>query len=199
MTARKFDADKLVLATHNQGKVAEIGRLLEPYNVECVSAGELGLSEPEETGKTFIDNAILKAQAAAQESGLVALADDSGLAVTALQGAPGIYSARCAGPEKDFAMAMAKVNDSLAESEDRSAAFICALALVWPDGHIETCEGRVDGHYAWPPRGEGGFGYDPAFVPVGYDLSFGEMSADEKQEISHRARAFQKLVQQCFA
>ncbi len=195
---RKFKEDKLVLATHNSGKVKEIGRLLAPYVQEFVSAGELGLSEPEETGDTFTANAILKAQAAAQESGQVALADDSGLSVTALNGEPGIYSARWAGEDKDFGAAMQQVHDRLGDSEDRSAAFICVLALAWPDGHVETFEGRADGQIIWPLRGDEGFGYDPMFEPEGHDRTFAAMTIEEKQAISHRARAFAKMVENCF-
>ncbi|MCB9991006.1 MAG: RdgB/HAM1 family non-canonical purine NTP pyrophosphatase [Rhodospirillales bacterium] len=195
---RKFDGKTLVLATHNQGKVREISALLEPYGVSCVSAAALRLDEPEETGGSFADNAILKALAAAKASGEIALADDSGLAVNALDGAPGIYSARWAGPEKDFGMAMQTVQDRLGESEDRSAAFVCVLALGWPDGHAEVVQGRCDGQIVWPPRGEKGFGYDPVFVPDGFDRSFAEMTQQEKQRISHRARAFAELVKTCF-
>ncbi|MCD8570676.1 MAG: RdgB/HAM1 family non-canonical purine NTP pyrophosphatase [Alphaproteobacteria bacterium] len=183
----------LVLATHNQGKVREIGELLEGVVAEVKSVGELGLPEPEETGSTFAENALLKARAAAQGSGLPALADDSGLAVNALGGAPGIYSARWAGPEKDFALAMNTVNESLNEFEDKSAAFVCALALVWPDGREEVFEGRADGHIVWPPRGDQGFGYDPIFVPDGLQTTFAEMSPAHKQQLSHRAKAFKKL------
>ncbi len=190
---KKFESGELVLATHNPGKVREIADLLGSYVGKIYSAGELGLSEPEETGSTFEANAILKAKAAAQESGYVALADDSGLAVNALGGQPGIYSARWAGPEKDFQAAMQKVQDELDDSEDRSAAFICVLALALPDGHVETFEGRVEGTLTWPPRGDKGFGYDPIFVPNGYDITFGEMDPTEKHKISHRADAFQKF------
>ncbi len=195
---RKFDGDKLVLATHNQGKVQEISALLKPYVSSFASAGDLGLEEPEETGATFAENAALKALAAAKESGEVALADDSGLAVTGLNGEPGIFSARWAGPSKDFAMAMQTVHDRLGDNPDRSAAFVCVLALAWPDGHVETVEGRVEGTLVWPPRGEKGFGYDPMFVPEGCDQSFAEMTAEEKQAISHRAQAFRRLVEACF-
>lgn len=195
---RKFDGEKLVLATHNQGKVREISALLEPYVDSFVSAGDLGLSEPEETGATFAANAALKALAAAQESGDVALADDSGLAVTGLNGEPGIFSARWAGPSKDFDMAMQTVHERLGDNPDRSAAFVCVLALAWPDGHVETVEGRIEGTLVWPPRGEKGFGYDPMFVPEGCDRSFAEMTTEEKQAISHRARAFRRLVEACF-
>jgi XTP/dITP diphosphohydrolase len=185
--------EKLVLATHNRGKVKEIADLMAPYRIEVVSASELGLPEPEETGTTFVENAELKARAAAFASGLPALADDSGLSVHALNGAPGIYSARWAGPEKDFSLAMRRVEKELGNAKDRRAAFICALALAWPDGETEVFEGRVDGVLIWPPRGDKGFGYDPVFVPEGHDRTFGEMEPARKHEISHRARAFARL------
>ena len=196
---RRFGGNKLVLATHNKGKVKEIAALLAPYDVDVVSAGDLDLPEPEETGATFIDNAKLKALAAATVSGLPALADDSGLSVNALDGAPGIYSARWAGPEKDFKIAMQRVQDELGDAADRGAAFVCALALAWPDGHTETFEGTVEGTLIWPPRGERGFGYDPMFIPLNYNKTFAEMEPVAKQAISHRARAFEKLVDGCFS
>ncbi len=196
---RKFTAPGLVIATHNPGKVREIADLLGPYVVAFESAGALGLPEPEETGKTFAENARIKALAAALASGKPALADDSGLSVNALGGDPGIYSARWAGPEKDFNLAMRKVEDALGDSPDRSAAFVCALALAWPDGHVETFEGRVSGRMIYPPRGEKGFGYDPVFVPGGYDMTFAEMDPAEKHRISHRAAAFARLVEACFS
>ena len=195
--SRKFTEDKLVLASHNPGKVREISALLDPFNVDVVSAGDLGLPEPEETGQTFIANAELKALASARGSGLVALADDSGLAVDALDGAPGIYSARWGGPDKDFNVAMKRVIDELGDA-DRSASFRCALTLAWPDGHVESVEGRVDGHLVWPMRGDKGFGYDPIFVPNGYDQTFAEMDPTAKHEMSHRADAFKKLINACF-
>lgn len=185
----------LVLATHNPGKVKEIEALLGADKFDIQTAGALGLPEPEETGDTFIANALLKAHASAKASGHMALADDSGLSVTALGGAPGIYSARWAGPEKDFAKAMDTVNLSLNEFEDKSAAFICALALAWPDGRQAVFEGRVDGEIVWPPRGDKGFGYDPIFVPTGGLKTFAEMEPEHKHQISHRARAFKKLVE----
>jgi XTP/dITP diphosphohydrolase len=185
---------KLVVATHNPGKARELAEILE-NRFQLVTAGELGLGEPEETEQTFLGNALLKARAAADASGLPALADDSGLSVTALEGAPGIYSARWAGPEKDFAIAMAKVEERLAEtdSEDRSAWFTCALALAWPQGPAVVVEGRVDGTLAFPPRGTRGFGYDPIFLPDGHAVTFGEMEPAAKDAMSHRARAFAKL------
>jgi XTP/dITP diphosphohydrolase len=187
-----------VVASHNPGKVREIGELLRPRGFRPVSASELKLPEPEETGATFIENATIKASAAALAAKLPALADDSGLVVPALGGAPGIHSARWAGPERDFAAAMRRVQSELGDTPDRRAHFICALALAWPDGHVETFEGRVDGTLVWPPRGTRGFGYDPMFLPEGGDLTFGEMEPMAKHAISHRARAFAKLVEQCF-
>ncbi len=188
---------KLVIASHNAGKVSEIATLLAPFGVEVVSAATLGLPEPEETGTTFVANAELKARAAVV-AGFPALADDSGLAVTALGGDPGIYSARWAGPEKDFAQAMARIHDLLAGKADRSGQFICALALAWPDGTCQTFEGIVEGTLVWPPRGNFGFGYDPMFLPEGSQQTFGEMPAADKHRISHRADAFRKLVAACF-
>jgi XTP/dITP diphosphohydrolase len=196
--SRHFREGKLVIASHNAGKVREIGELLAPFGVEVISAGALGLAEPEETGTTFIANAELKAHAAAQAARLPALADDSGLAVDGLGGDPGIYSARWAGPSKDFAAAMALVNDKLGANPDRNARFVCALALAWPDGHCETFEGVVEGDLVWPPRGSQGFGYDPMFQAKGRDITFGEMEPAAKHEISHRADAFRKLVAACF-
>lgn len=185
---------KLVIATHNPGKVVEIVALLEPLGLAITSAGDLNLPEPEETGATFTENAILKARAAAQASGLPSLADDSGLSVSALNGAPGIYSARWAGPTKDFKIAMRRVQDDLGDALDRSASFICVLALAWPDGKIHSFEGRADGQIVWPPRGDQGFGYDPIFVPAGHDVTFAEMEPARKHSMSHRARAFEKLL-----
>jgi len=195
---RRFGGGKLVIASHNAGKVREIGQLLAPFGTEVVSAGTLGLDEPEETGDSFIANAELKARAAALASGLPALADDSGLAVESLSGAPGIYSARWAGADKDFARAMAKVQSALGEEKNRGARFVCALSLAWPDGHCETFEGVVEGTIVWPGRGSQGFGYDPIFLPSGGTLTFGEMEPAAKHAISHRARAFHQLVAACF-
>lgn len=185
---------KLVLATHNPGKARELAEILE-NRFQIVTAGELGLAEPDETETTFVGNALLKARAAAEASGLVALADDSGLSVAALDGQPGIYSARWAGPGKDFAIAMKKVEDRLEEAggEDRAAWFTCALAVAWPDGPAVVVEGRVDGEIVFPPRGERGFGYDPIFKPEGRADTFGEMDPAAKDAMSHRARAFAKL------
>lgn len=196
---RKFTGGTLVIASHNAGKVREIGELLARFQVEVVSAASLGLDEPEETGATFVANAELKALAAARAANLPALADDSGLAVDALGGDPGIYSARWAGPSKDFAAAMALVHDKMGETADRSARFVCALSLAWPDGHVESFEGVVAGDIVWPPRGDNGFGYDPFFLPRGGTQTFGEMAAPAKHAISHRADAFAKLVAACFA
>lgn len=203
---KKFEGSKLVIASHNPGKVREIGELLAPFGVEVISVGELGLPEPVEDGDTFIANAEIKARAAAQASGLPALADDSGLCVHALGDEPGVYSARWAGPDKDFALAMQKVEDALgaSASDDRSAHFACALTLAWPATaqhamHCETFEGTVAGAMTWPPRGEKGFGYDPTFVPDGYAVTFAEMEPEQKHAMSHRANAFAKLVKACFA
>ena len=195
---RRLLPGKLVIASHNPGKVREITELLGPYGIEPVSASELDLPEPEETGNSFIDNAELKARLAADLSGLPALADDSGLCVEALGGAPGIFSARWAGENKDFGVAMERVhNELLAQGPDagRNAHFICALAVAWPeDGQCQLFEGRVDGTLTWPPRGTNGFGYDPIFVPIGGELTFGELPPADKYAIDHRADAFAKLV-----
>lgn len=197
---RRFEDTQLVVASHNPGKVQEIGALLAPFKVKTISAGELNLPEPEETGTTFIANAELKALAAASGANLPALADDSGLVVHALNGDPGIFSARWAGPGKDFAVAMEKVETALQDKKatDRSAHFTCALSLAWPDGHVETFEGYVHGTLVWPARGDKGFGYDPMFVADGHDMTFGEMNPDAKHAISHRADAFRQLIDACF-
>jgi len=194
---------KLVVASHNQGKVREIGILLGPFGLEVISAGELGLPEPVEDGDTFAANALIKAQAAAEKSGFVALSDDSGLAVDALDGAPGIYSARWAGENNDFALAMRNVEEALAGKgatapEQRKGHFICALCLATPDGTHEVYEGRIDGTLVWPPRGENGFGYDPVFQCDGYDFTFGEMEPEAKHAISHRSDAFAKMIKAQF-
>jgi XTP/dITP diphosphohydrolase len=193
--------EKLVIATHNPGKLREIAELIEPLGIACVGAEELALPEPEEIGNTFLDNADLKAREAADLSGLPALADDSGLNVDALHGLPGIFSARWAEDEngsRDWMRAMERVWSRLEEAgpdASRDAHFACALSLAWPnDGQIESFEGRVDGTLVWPPRGDKGFGYDPMFVPTGHQQTFGEMDPAEKHKISHRARAFAKLV-----
>lgn len=199
MSHRHFEGGRLIVASHNPGKVREIKELLAPFQADVISAGDLNLPEPEETGLTFTANAELKALAAAQEANAVALADDSGLAVAALDGAPGIYSARWAGPDKDFDLAMSKIETELGDHADRSAKFVCALTLAWPDGHCETFEGVVVGNLIFPPRGDRGFGYDPIFVPDGYDITFAEMDPNKKHDMSHRADAFAKLVPACFA
>jgi XTP/dITP diphosphohydrolase len=196
--ARRFTGKTLVIASHNPGKVREIGELLAPWNIEVVSAAELNLPEPEETGDSFVANAKLKSDAAALAAKLPALADDSGLAVDALGGAPGIYSARWGGPEKDFDRAMARVNAEIGDNPDRSARFVCALALTWPDGHCEIFEGEVRGTLVWPPRGDKGFGYDPMFLADGDEGTYGEIDAVQKHENSHRADAFRKLIAACF-
>jgi XTP/dITP diphosphohydrolase len=189
--------ERLVIASHNSGKVVEIDELLTPYGLDIVGAAALGLPEPEENGDTFEANAALKAHAAAKASGLPALADDSGLVVPALGGAPGIYSARWAGPNKDFAVAMERVRRELGE-RDRRAHFVAVLALAWPDGDAALFRGEVHGHLVFPPRGERGFGYDPIFIPDGREETFGEIEPAKKHRISHRARAFAKLVRDVF-
>jgi XTP/dITP diphosphohydrolase len=200
---------RLVIATHNAGKLKEMRELLAPYGISAVSAGELGLAEPEETGTSFAENARIKALAAATATALPAFSDDSGLAVDALNGAPGIHSARWAGESRDFSHAMQKVEDELlargaSTASQRSAHFVSALCVAWPDGHLEEFEARVDGTLIWPPRGSAGFGYDPMFLPDGHDRTFGEMTAEEKHGLpphglglSHRARAFLKLAAAC--
>jgi non-canonical purine NTP pyrophosphatase (RdgB/HAM1 family) len=196
---RKFAAgQKLVLASHNKGKLREIEDLLRPLGIEVVSAGELGLPEPEEDAPDFAGNARVKAVAAATASGLPALSDDSGFCVAALGGAPGVLSARWAGPAKDFGHAMATVYERMGDDSDRRAWFIAALCLAWPDGHTETFMGRVDGAVVWPPRGDKGFGYDPMFVPAGAQQTFGEIDPEEKHAVSHRARAFAQVLTSCF-
>ena len=184
----------LLLASHNQGKVREIADLLSPFGITVRGAAELGLAEPEETGETFAENALLKARAAAEASDLVALADDSGLCVAALDGAPGIHSARWAGPGRDFAVAMARVERELGPSRDTTAKFVCVLALAAPSGETRIFEGEVRGHLVFPPRGRNGFGYDPIFVADGMNETFGEIAPALKHSISHRARAFEKFA-----
>ena len=200
----KLGSGKLVIATHNAGKLKEIGKLLDPYGLECVSAGALGLPEPAETGTTFVENALIKARAAAQASGLPALADDSGLSVAALDGKPGVYTADWAERQwfegesgRDWYMAMGKVEgclQALGPDTPRDCWFSCVLAIVWPDGKRAVYEGRADGTLTWPPRGTVGFGYDPVFVPTGSDLTYAEIEPEAKHAISHRADAFAKLV-----
>lgn len=201
---RRFSGSRLVVASHNDGKVREIGELLAPLDVEALSAKSLGLPEPEETGASFGENAILKARAAAVRANVPALADDSGLSVDALGGAPGLYSARWAGEARNFASAMARVEAALRKAGaggplDRRARFFCALALAWPDGHAESFLGEVAGTLVWPPRGTRGFGYDPIFLADGYAQTFGEMEPARKHRVSHRAKAFEQLIAHCFA
>lgn len=201
---RKFDGDKLVVATHNAGKLREISALLEPFGIAVTSAGALGLEEPEETEDTFVGNARIKAHFAAKESGLPALSDDSGIMVDALDGAPGVYTADWAETPngRDFPMAMEKTWTLLEEKKaplPRTARFCCTLCLAWPDGHDEIFEGKVEGSLTWPMRGDQGFGYDPIFVPEGFDITFGEMDPNKKHQMSHRADAFAKLVRGAFA
>ena len=197
MPRRLQRGTRLVIATHNPGKLAEIAALLAPHGLEAVSAGALGLAEPEESAPDFAGNARIKALAAAHGSGLPALADDSGFCVATLGGAPGVYSARWAGPSKDFAPAMARVNTELGAGADRRAWFTAALCLAWPDGETATFLGRVEGTAVWPPRGTRGFGYDPIFLPDGAAETFGEMAPEAKEAVSHRARAFIQLRAAC--
>jgi XTP/dITP diphosphohydrolase len=196
MNLRQFAGYRLVIASHNPGKVEEIAALLAPFSIQAVAASSLGIPEPAETGDSFEANAALKATAAAEASGLPALSDDSGLVVPALGGAPGIYSARWAGESRDFRAAMERVHRELGD-RDRRASFVAVLALAWPDGDTELFRGEVHGKLIWPPRGGRGFGYDPIFVPLGGTETFGEMDPAEKHNISHRARAFAKLVESC--
>ncbi|MDF1733325.1 MAG: RdgB/HAM1 family non-canonical purine NTP pyrophosphatase [Minwuia sp.] len=199
--ARRLTEKRIVVASHNAGKVREINDLLRPFGLEAVSAADLNLPEPEETEDTFIGNALLKARAAATASGLPALSDDSGLAVDALDGAPGIHSARYAGPDRDFGFAMERLERDMTASgrPERTARFICALALVWPDGEEAAFEGKVEGEITFPPRGSQGFGYDPVFQPLGHSISFGEMDPDAKHGMSHRADAFRQLIAACLS
>ena len=196
--ARRFEGGKLIVASHNAGKAREIRELLAPFKIDVISAADLSLPEPDETGSTYIENAELKARAAATTAGLPALADDSGMSVNALNGAPGIYSARWAGPNKDFAFAMKRVETELGNNPDRGARFVCALSLAWPDGYCESFEGEVRGKLVFPERGDKGFGYDPIFIADGYDITFAEMEPAKKHDMSHRAHAFHQLVSACF-
>lgn len=193
-----FPGKNIALATHNPGKAAEFSRLFAPLGVRIQSAAKLNLPEPEETGSSFEENALIKARSACTACGLPSLADDSGLAVTALAGEPGIYSARWAGPEKDFKAAMSRVHSALGSCDDRSAAFVAVLAVVWPDGKEAVFEGRCAGTLLWPPRGDSGFGYDPIFQPDGENLTFGQMDAGQKAQYSHRAAAFNALKEALF-
>ena len=199
MSRRLLPGSRLVLASHNPGKLREIEALLAPHGIDVVSAASLGLPEPEEPAPDFAGNARIKALAATIASGLPALADDSGFCVSALGGAPGVVSARWAGPGKDFAVAMARVNRELGDAPDRSAWFVSVLCLAWPDGHTEEFEGRVDGLCVWPPRGEHGFGYDPMFIPAGSTQTYGEADPAWKSQTSHRARAFTQLKAACLS
>ena len=201
---RRFEGDKLLVATHNQGKLDEIAHLLDPYDLTCVGAAEMGLPEPEETGTTFVENARIKAHAAAKATGLPALADDSGIEIDALDKAPGVYTADWAETPhggRDFIMAMGKTHDRLQESgipQPWTARFCCTLVLAWPDGEDLVFPGVMEGRVVWPMRGSQGHGYDPIFQPQGYDVTFGEMDRWEKNKISHRADAFRKFVAGCF-
>ena len=202
--ARRFDGPRLLVATHNRGKAGEIRALLAPVGVEIVSAADLGLPAPPETGTTFEENATIKALAATRASGLPALADDSGLSVEALGGAPGLYTADWEGPTRDPMVGMRRIHDELAARSipdtdaARAATFHCVLALAWPDEHLELVHGTLEGRFVWPPRGAGGHGYDPCFQPKGYARTTAELGDDEKNEISHRGRAFRLLVEACF-
>lgn len=204
MSARRFRDGELLLATHNRGKLLELKPFFEGRGIGLVSSIDLALPEPQETGLTFAENALLKARAACEAAGRPALGDDSGIAVSGLDGAPGIYSARWAGPQKDFAMAMRRVQEELTtrfgswEAADKRAAFICVVTLAWPDGYQQSFTGQVDGRLVWPPRGDRGFGYDPIFEPEGERRTFGEMSFEEKQQLSHRRRAIDALLVACF-
>ncbi len=196
---RRLTERKLVVASHNPGKVREIAELIAPHGIEAVPAASLSLDEPEETEMTFAGNALIKAHAAAMASNLPALADDSGLCVDALGGDPGVYSARWAGPSKDFGIAMRKVHEGMGDTSNKRAHFVCALAIAWPDGDSEVFEGKVHGSIVWPPRGTRGFGYDPIFVPDGMSETFGEIEPARKHAMSHRARAFAQFVEACLA
>ena len=197
---RRFPGGELVVATHNKGKLAEMAPMLESFGVTLIAAGDLGLPSPEETGTTFIDNALLKARFVAEATGKIALADDSGLCVAALGGAPGVYSADWAEtPQgRDFKAACIRVHDEMKGSANTKATFVSVMALYWPDGHYETVRGEMPGDIVWPPRGQQGHGYDPIFVPGGHAHTFAEMSFDEKNKISHRARAMEALISKCF-
>lgn len=196
--SRHFTDTTLLIASHNNGKVKELAEMFSSYSIKLISAAELNIPEPEETGATFIENAILKAKYYSEASGLPALADDSGLAVDALNGQPGIHSARWGGEQKDFMLAMKKVEQLVGDNPNRNAAFICALSLWWPDAYHVDVEGKMEGSISFPPRGEKGFGYDPIFVAKGYDITCSEMNPDAKNAISHRAKAFSQLISLCF-
>lgn len=199
---RLFQEPKLLIASHNQGKIREIATLLGPYQILTVSAASLNLEEPEETGATFVENAKLKALAGMKATGFPCLADDSGLVIPALDGQPGIYSARWAQTPygtRDFSYAIDRVTQEMADKDDYSAHFVCALNLVWPDGFDVTVEGKAYGHLTFPPRGERGFGYDPIFIPEGHSMTYAQMSPEQKQRLSHRAVAIQEMIRECFA
>jgi len=196
---RKFAEKKLVLATHNKGKLAEFRDMMNLPGVELVGAGDLNILEPVEDGTTFFENCMIKAKAVSAASGLPCMADDSGLCVAALDGAPGVYSADWAGTPRDFKVAMQRVQDEVGDATDRSAAFVSTLILCWPDGQYETAEGRIEGTLVWPPRGTQGFGYDPMFLPEGERKTFGEMTLEEKKSFSHRARAWAALKVKAFS
>lgn len=198
---RKFEGDLIVVATHNKGKLRELRSYLEPLGITLKSADDFNLPEPAETETTYVGNAALKARAAAEACGQICLADDSGLAVDALDGDPGIYSARWAEDaegNRDFLRAMALIHQKLGTTKNRKAKFVCSIALCWPDGHVETVEGYAHGQVIWPPRGPDGFGYDPMFLPDGHDQTFGEMDAQQKGQISHRRNAIEKILDKCF-
>ena len=195
---RKFLEKEIIIASHNPGKVREIRKLLEPFCVKVISAGELGLPEPVEDGTTFTENSVIKAMSSAKGSGIPAVADDSGLSIHSLNGDPGVYSARWAGPKKDFNLAMEKIQIRLKNFEKKNAHFTCALSIAWPDGHTESFNGEVHGEITWPPRGKNGFGYDPIFIASGMNKTFAELEPKSKHMISHRSVAFKKLIKGCF-
>ena len=198
MICRHFSESTLIIASHNRDKVHELYDLLVPFVSHLGMASDFSLSAPDEVGDSFLTNAEIKARVTAMSTGFPALGDDSGLVVPSLDGQPGIYSARWAGPEADFDKAMQRVQELLGDTKDRSASFVCALCLAWPDGHTESVEAWIDGILVWPPQGQNGFGYDPMFQPLGYSVTFGVMTPQEKQVISHRTLAVQKLITRCF-
>jgi XTP/dITP diphosphohydrolase len=197
---RKFESAELVVATHNKGKLAEISEMFHGYNIKLYSAADLGLESPPETGTTFIENSVMKAQFVAKATGKIALADDSGLCVDALDGAPGVYTADWAEEQgaRDFNYAMKKIYDSMGDAPNRKAQFVSVITLCWPDGHCETVEGFAHGQIVWPPRGQHGHGCDPIFMPDGYNITYAEMPAAEKNQISHRAESFRRMMDKCF-
>jgi len=195
---RKFKERALCVASHNQGKVSEIKELLAPLEIKVSEISKINSIPPDENGSSFIENAMIKALSSAKLSNSVSIADDSGLAIHALNGKPGIYSSRWAGPKQNFTLAINKISEKLSSTKDMRAKFICALCLAWPDGHCESFQGEINGKLAFPPKGENGFGYDPIFIPDGYNLTFGQLEPNEKKAISHRAIAFDQLLQNCF-